>query len=96
MSRVSQVSLTPELHAAVCCGERAACREIYDTVAGPVLAIEIDTCARYRERLRVIASIEEPQVIARILAHLERAVADQQQAELPLGVWAPPTQARLM
>ncbi|MCP5329084.1 MAG: hypothetical protein H7A18_05745 [Sinobacteraceae bacterium] len=39
MNRLSQVSLTPELHAAACCGERAACREIYDTVAGPVFAL---------------------------------------------------------
>jgi hypothetical protein len=44
----------------------------------------------------VIASIEEPQVIARILAHLEKTAADQQQAVLPLGARAPPTQARLM
>jgi hypothetical protein len=37
-----------------------------------VFAIEIDTCARCQGRLRVIASIEEPEVIARILAHRDR------------------------
>ena len=37
-----------------------------------VFAIEIDTCARCQGRLRVIASIEEPAVIARILAHRDR------------------------
>ncbi len=35
-----------------------------------VFQIEIDTCLRCGGRLRVIASIEEPSVIDRILAHL--------------------------
>ena len=34
-----------------------------------VFGIEIDTCARCGGRLRIIASIEEPEVIAKILAH---------------------------
>jgi hypothetical protein len=34
-----------------------------------VFAIEIEQCARCGGRLKVIASIEEPEVIARILAH---------------------------
>ena len=35
-----------------------------------VFAIDIDTCQRCGGRLRVIASIEEPAVIERILKHL--------------------------
>jgi hypothetical protein len=34
---------------------------------------------------KIIASIEEPQLIAKILSHLERARAEQSQSELPLG-----------
>jgi len=34
-----------------------------------VFAIEIETCGRCRGRLRVIASLEEPELIARRLAH---------------------------
>jgi len=41
------------------------------------------------------ASIEEPAVIAKILAHLEKTVP-QSQAELPLGARAPPKQRRLL
>ena len=41
--------------------------------------------AGWGRTLPVIASIEEPQVIAKILAHLEKAVPDQHPAELPLG-----------
>ena len=36
-----------------------------------VFGIEIEGCARCGGKLKVIASIEEPQVIAKILAHLE-------------------------
>jgi hypothetical protein len=35
-------------------------------------------------QLKVIASIEEPEVIARILAHLQKVAPDQRQAELHL------------
>jgi hypothetical protein len=35
-------------------------------------AIEIETCVRCQRRLRAIASIGEPEVIARILAQRER------------------------
>jgi hypothetical protein len=38
-----------------------------------VFAIEIDTCAHCHGRPRVIASIEDPEVITRILPHLDRA-----------------------
>src|SRR5690606_16555434 len=37
-----------------------------------VFAIEIETCRRCGGRLRVIASIEAPTTIERILAHLSR------------------------
>jgi hypothetical protein len=49
-----------------------------------VFGIDIETCARYGGKLRVIASIETPEVIARILAHLQKTAPDQHQAELPL------------
>ena len=58
-----------------------------------VFGIEIDRCARCQVRLRVIASIEEPKVIARILAHIQKTAPDQHQAELPLGARATPRQA---
>ncbi len=47
-------------------------------------------------KLKVIASIEEPAVIAKILAQLEKMAPDHDQPELPLGTRAPPTQARLL
>jgi hypothetical protein len=61
-----------------------------------VFGIDIDTCARCYGNLKVIASIEEPEVIARILAHIQKTAPDQHQAELPLGARAPPQQARLI
>ena len=61
-----------------------------------VFGIEIERCVRCAGRLRIIASIEEPEVIAKILAHLEKTAPDQHQAELPLGARAPPSQARLL
>lgn len=67
---------------------------------GPVprslFGIEIDSCGRCGGKLKVIASIEEPEVIARILAHIQKTAPDQHQAELPLGARAPPAQARLI
>ena len=59
-----------------------------------VFGIEIEQCARCGGRLRVIASIEEPEVMAKILAHLEKTAPEQYQAELPLGARAPPQAAR--
>ena len=61
-----------------------------------VFGVEIEACARCGGKLRVIVSIEEPQVIAKILAHLERTAPEQRQSELPLGARAPPMQARLL
>ncbi len=40
-----------------------------------VLGIDIEACARCGGKLKVIASIEEPAVIAKILAHLQRTGA---------------------
>ena len=57
-----------------------------------VFGIEIETCAGCGGRLRIIASIEDPEVIARILSHLER----QEQAQLSLGARAPPSQPKLL
>ena len=61
-----------------------------------VFGIDIEACARCGGKLRVIASIEEPEVIAKILAHLERTAPDQYPSELPLGARAPPQQSRLL
>jgi hypothetical protein len=61
-----------------------------------VLGIEIDTCTRCGGALKIIASIEEPVVIAKILAHLERSAPQLHQAELPLGARAPPMPSRLL
>ncbi len=61
-----------------------------------VLGVEIHTCARCGGKLAITASIEEPAVIAKILAQLEKTAPDRHQVELPLGARAPPTQARLI
>jgi ribosomal protein S27E len=61
-----------------------------------VFGIDIAVCARCGGKLKVIASIEEPQVIAKILAHLQKTAPGQPQTELPLGARAPPQQAMLI
>jgi hypothetical protein len=58
--------------------------------------IEIEDCARCGGKLAIIASIEEPEVIAKILAHLEKTAPDQDQAERSLGARAPLSQAKLL
>jgi hypothetical protein len=55
-----------------------------------VFGIEIKDCARCGGKLKIIASIEEPEVIGKILAHLEKAAPNQFRSELPLGARAPP------
>lgn len=45
-----------------------------------VFGIEIQACARCGGKLAIIASIEQPQLIAKILAHLEKTAPDQFQA----------------
>lgn len=39
-----------------------------------VFRIDIESCERCGGKVRIIASIEDPQVIGRILAHLEQTV----------------------
>ena len=55
--------------------------------------VEIEACARCGGKLAVIASIEEPRVIAKLLSHLQRTAPQQYPSELPLGVRAPPVHA---
>ena len=54
-----------------------------------VFGIEIEQCARCGGRLKVIASIEEPEVIEWILNH-RRERGDEEASVLPLGPRAPP------
>jgi hypothetical protein len=60
-----------------------------------VFGIEIETCARCHGRMKVIASIEDPAVIARILAHLDRTSGTQPELA-PLAARAPPMQSALL
>ena len=53
----------------------APCREELGAAPEAGVAIEIDICARCHGRLRVIASIEDLAVIARILVHRDRTFA---------------------
>jgi hypothetical protein len=50
-----------------------------------VFGIEIDTCQRCGGTLRIIASIEQREVIARIRSHLERMAPKQYKHERSLG-----------
>ena len=54
-----------------------------------VFGIDIEQCARCGGRLRVIASIEEPQLIQCILAH-QRERGEDAPPISPLGARAPP------
>jgi hypothetical protein len=71
--------------------------------SGHELGTALKACIRHRDRglcpprrhSQVIASIEEPEVIARILAHLERTAPQRDRLELPLGARAPPIHAAL-
>lgn len=56
--------------------------------------IVIEDCARCGGKLATIVSIDEPEVIPTILAHLEQTAPDQSQPELLLGARAPPSQMR--
>ena len=55
-----------------------------------VFGIEIDRCARCRGKLKVLASIEDPAVIARILTHLDRTSTATQPELAPQAARAPP------
>jgi hypothetical protein len=57
-----------------------------------VFGIEIEQCARCGGRLKVIASIEEPELIERILSHRGERGEDQTSVS-PLGPRAPPQAA---
>jgi ribosomal protein S27E len=61
-----------------------------------VFGIEIESCARCGGQLRILASIEEPAVIAKILAHLQGTVPEQFPPPLPFGARAPPAQSSLL
>ena len=52
--------------------------------------------ARHGGKLKIIAGIERPRVIAKILSHLQRTAPQQYAPELPLGARAPPVQASLL
>ena len=56
----------------------------------------VEICTRCGGQLKIIASIEEPQLIEKILSHLERAAPEQYQSELPLGARGPPGQSSLL
>lgn len=60
-----------------------------------VFGIEIDTCARCHGRLRVMASIEDPEVITRMLVHLDRASGTPEAELAPRAARAPPRQSTL-
>jgi hypothetical protein len=53
-----------------------------------VFAIDIQRCRRCGGKLRVIASIEDPSLIERILARVPPAAEDEQPA--PFAARAPP------
>jgi hypothetical protein len=61
-----------------------------------VFGIELKSCTRYDGKLEGIASIEEPQVVVKILAHLKRAAPRQNPTEPPLRARAPPVQPALL
>ena len=53
-----------------------------------MFALQIESCQRCGGPLRVIASIEDPVVVERILAHLERPAT--QEGLTPFASRAPP------
>ena len=46
-----------------------------------VFGIEIETCVRCGGTLKIIASIEEPELVAKILAHIERTAPQHYRLE---------------
>jgi hypothetical protein len=54
-----------------------------------VFGIEIEQCVRCGGRLKVIASIEEPELVERILAH-RRERGEEQVPTVSVGARAPP------
>jgi len=73
--------------------ERSPCKHVSMTWAQRlkrVFAIDIERCRRCGGRLRVIASLEEPALIARLLAHLEQQAPAAQPSHSPFASRAPP------
>jgi hypothetical protein len=60
-----------------------------------VFGFEIEQCARCGGRLEVIASIEEPELIERILAH-RREWGREEAMTVSLGARAPPQASLLL
>jgi len=58
-----------------------------------VFGIEIESCARCGSRLKIVASIEDPGVIARMLAHRDRALDKPQEQRVLHAARAPPGQS---
>ncbi len=52
--------------------------------------MEIECCARFAGKLKVIARIEEQQFISKVLEHLEHSAPEQHQPERPPGSRDPP------
>lgn len=61
-----------------------------------VFGVQIEACASCGGKLKIVASIEEPEVIAKILAHLQSTAPEQYRSELPPRARAPPVQSRLL
>jgi hypothetical protein len=62
----------------------------------PLFGIEIDTCQPCGGTLRIVASIEQPEVIAKILSHLERTAPQPHPPERPLGARESPVHFTLL
>jgi hypothetical protein len=60
-----------------------------------VFGIEIEACARCGGNLGIIASLEEPEVIARILVHRDRPCGTPQPELAPQAARAPPVESAL-
>jgi hypothetical protein len=61
-----------------------------------VFRIEIEACVRCHGRVKVISSIEAPEVIAHILARLDRTSGMPELELRPLAARAPPLQSALL
>ena len=69
------------------------CSDAAGVWRGSDQAIDATACG---DELKIIASIEEPQLIATILSHLERTAPEQSQSELVLRARGPPGQSSLL
>ena len=70
---------------------------VQQTAAAATLVTPRHVAMNWARRLkRVFGSIEQPEVIAKILSHLQRIAPEQYGSELSLGARAPPMQSRLL